>query len=104
MYGPMLHYIRPADYANGNRGRRRVVVRIELHDGNTVLNSRTPGSSKSAVSISQPAGGETYTDSMQLLWQSSDTDNGDILLNAVQYTLDNGQHWLAVLTESNDPG
>ncbi len=77
------------------------VSRVELVQDGTVLASRSPGAGLPVVSVSQPAGGETIGEQMQLTWLASDPD-GDTLLYNVQYSPDNGATWIALLP--NCPG
>ncbi len=75
------------------------VARIDLLQDNTVIASRAPGLNTPTVSILKPAGGETINDTLVLQWQASDADINDILLYAVQYSPDNGQHWQSIASD-----
>lgn len=78
------------------------VARIELLQDGDLLHSRAPGTSVPTITVVKPAGGETFDQQMQLVWQASDADSEDTLLYSVQYSPDNGQSWIALLT--NFPG
>lgn len=71
------------------------VARVELLADEMLLDSRAPGNNAPAVAVTEPHGGETFTETLQLLWQASDPD-GDELLYNVQYSPDNGATWRAV--------
>ena len=81
------------------------VARIELLQGSAVLASRAPGSSTPTISILQPAGGETFTDTLQLSWQGQDADTGDLLHYSIQYSPDGGLTWRSLAADiPGDPG
>ncbi|MFN8500214.1 MAG: hypothetical protein U0641_20360, partial [Anaerolineae bacterium] len=75
------------------------VESLVLMDGETELVRRTPGRSAPIVSITTPAGGETFDADLSLGWRASDPDAGDKLLFNVQYSPDDGQTWRALLTD-----
>lgn len=75
------------------------VAQIELLSYGTVVDSLEPGPSMPTVQILQPAGGETYTDQMTVVWQAADADVDDQLLFTVQYSPDLGQTWRTVATD-----
>ncbi len=74
------------------------VARIELLNGGTLIANLQPGAQAPTVSVTSPAGGETFDDQMTLSWRASDPNSGDKLLFTVQYSPDNGQTWRALLT------
>jgi len=69
------------------------VARIVLIVLNTTADSLQPGAAVPDVSIRQPAGGETFTDHMTIVWQATDADIDDRLLFTIQYSPDLGQTW-----------
>lgn len=73
------------------------VARLELRNGETILATKTPGSNGPTVGIQSPAGGTTVTNALQATWLANDSDSGDNLLGAVQYSPDLGQTWYALL-------
>ena len=75
------------------------VARIELLQDNSVLASRSPGTSVPTVKILLPAGGETISDQLALSWQAQDADPGDVLLYSIQYSPDNGTTWRSLATD-----
>ena len=75
------------------------VARVELLADATVMDHRDAGASVPSVTLLEPAGGETFAEQMQLVWQASDADSDDALLYNVQYSPDNGQSWLSLLTD-----
>jgi hypothetical protein len=79
------------------------VARIELLKDDVLLHSRAPGTSVPTIVVVKPAGGESFDQQMQLVWQASDADTDDTLLYAVQYSPDNGQSWTALLTSFPGP-
>ncbi len=79
------------------------VARIELRANGTLLAHRDPYTHSPTVTIVQPAGGETFDEQMQLVWQASDPDADDTLLHTIQYSPDNGQTWFALLNDFPGP-
>lgn len=79
------------------------VARIELLQDNTVIASRSPGLNTPTVSMIKPAGGEVINDTLEMQWQASDADKNDILLYAIQYSPDNGQHWQSIANDFVGP-
>jgi hypothetical protein len=75
------------------------VARIELLQDSAVLDRRAPGGSTPTVSILQPAGGETFTDTLQLSWQGQDADTGDLLHYSIQYSPDGGLTWRSLAAD-----
>ncbi len=73
------------------------VLRVELLENSTVLDSLSPGPSAPIVAISQPAGG-TIGDSMSVAWTASDPD-GDPLIFTLQYSYDGGTSWQALAND-----
>ena len=73
------------------------VARLELHNGDALLATKSFGSSTPTVAILSPAGGATTTNQLQVTWQANDSDSTDTLLGTVQYSPDLGQTWYALL-------
>jgi hypothetical protein len=74
------------------------VAKIELLQDNTLLFSRSPGTSVPTVKVLQPAGGEVITSQIDLSWQAQDADPGDVLHYSLQYSPDNGASWRSLAT------
>ncbi len=73
------------------------VLRVELLENATVLDSTSPGPGAPVVAISQPAGG-TIGDSMTVAWSASDPDD-DSMLFTLQYSYDAGTTWQALAND-----
>ncbi len=69
--------------------------RIELRQGDTVLDSLAPGSAAPQVTISSPTGGTFTSGSVPIAWSASDAD-GDPLDVVIDYSTDGGTSWTAV--------
>jgi hypothetical protein len=69
--------------------------RIELRQGDTVLDSLEAGSAAPQVTISSPAGGTFTSGSIPIAWSASDAD-GDPLDVVVEYSTNGGTSWIAV--------
>ena len=79
------------------------VARVELLADSAVMDSRAPGSQVPAVILTEPHGGETFTDALDLIWQGADADSDDTLLYNVQYSPDDGATWRAVVNDFPAP-
>lgn len=75
------------------------VARLDLLADETLLARLQPGLSVPTLSILKPAGGETFSNQMTIIWNGSDTDTNDRLLFNVQYSPDNGVTWLPVAND-----
>lgn len=72
------------------------VVRVDLVHAGTTLATWTGGATPPSVSISSPAGGETFTSGdVPVAWSVSDAD-GDVLAVSVQWSADDGGSWTPV--------
>jgi len=79
------------------------VARVELLADSTVIDHRAPGSHVPVVTLAEPHGGETFVDTLDLIWQGVDADADDTLLYNVQYSPDNGATWRAVVNDFPAP-
>ncbi|MFN2108259.1 MAG: hypothetical protein ACK2UI_01235, partial [Anaerolineae bacterium] len=79
------------------------VARVELLADSAVIDSRAPGSQVPVVTLSEPHGGETFTDTLDLIWQGVDANSDDTLLYNVQYSPDDGTTWRAVVNDFPAP-
>ena len=79
------------------------VAHVELLADSTVIDSRAPGNQVPTVTLSEPHGGETFTDTLDLIWQGADADEDDTLLYNVQYSPDDGVTWRAVVNDFPAP-
>jgi len=69
------------------------VTRIDLITGTLVLDSFSAGPNAPIVSISSPAGGESFTSgTVPLAWTATDADN-DPLQVAIEFSKDDGVSW-----------
>lgn len=75
------------------------VTEMILLDDTTVLARRAIGLAAPAVALTAPTGGEIVDDSLTVAWTASDSDPGDQLRFAVQYSRDLGAHWAALATD-----
>jgi hypothetical protein len=73
------------------------VLRVELLESATLLDSTSPGPGQPVVAISQPSGG-TIGDSMTVAWTASDPD-ADPLIFTLQYSYDGGTTWQALAND-----
>jgi hypothetical protein len=72
------------------------IATIQLLADGLVLDSHSPGLSDPVVSISSPAGGETFTHQMTVTWSATDANHDDTLLSTVQYSPNAGASWTVV--------
>ena len=75
------------------------VARLDLLADETLLARLQPGLSMPTLSIVKPAGGETFSNQMTIIWNGADADTNDRLLFNVQYSPDNGTTWLPVAND-----
>ncbi len=72
------------------------VARIDLVKGSVVLATFSAGPAAPQVSISSPAGGETFASgSVPVTWTATDAD-GDRVEVSIEFSVDNGARWRSV--------
>ncbi len=79
------------------------VARVELLADDTPLDSRAPGGQAPSVTFIAPQGGETFNDTLTLIWEGTDADADDTLLYNVQYSNDDGTTWRVVVNNYPAP-
>ncbi len=75
------------------------VAKVQLLADGVVIDELTPGAAVPTVSIQQPAGGETVSDSLNIQWRAADADPDDRLLFTLQYSHDDGASWHTLYTD-----
>ncbi|MCB8946138.1 MAG: hypothetical protein H6658_20525 [Ardenticatenaceae bacterium] len=74
------------------------VAKLQLMDGNTILDTLQPSGSSPVVNILTPAGSETFNDQMTITVQATDANADDDLLFTIQYSPDQGNSWQTIVT------
>jgi hypothetical protein len=77
------------------------VAKVELVVGGKVVAETAPGTNAPQVTILEPAAGANLDQTIRIRWRATDPD-GDQLLHTVHYSPDNGQTWLALVTDYAD--
>lgn len=72
------------------------VAEVRLLAGEIVIDRLQPGMASPTLEVLAPAGGEVASDEVNLRWRATDPD-GDPLRFTVQYSPDQGEHWLALV-------
>ena len=79
------------------------VARMELLVNDTVMAALEPGVNLPAVTMVQPAGGETFDAGMTIVWEATDPDSADNLLYSIQYSPDDGVTWRSIASDFPGP-
>ena len=75
------------------------VTKLLLMNGETTLAELQPGMHAPIVQLTAPAGGEVLDDALTLVWNVTDIDSSDRLLNTLQYSPDDGLTWIALAAD-----
>jgi hypothetical protein len=82
--------------------RQPGLARLELRNGDTVLDTFTAGGAAPIVNITSPTGGAFGGGHLPVAWTLSDAD-GDLLAVTVLYSADGGATWIPVETLAPAP-
>lgn len=76
-----------------------IVTRVELLDGEQVLDSLDIGPNRPTVQILAPSAGVTISDSLTIRWVGVDPDPNDVLHYSIYYSRDDGISWLPLAND-----
>ncbi len=69
--------------------------KLEILEDSTVVLEKTVSANTPVISVDEPTGSTTVSDTLTIEWTASDADNDDLFFT-VQYSADLGQSWQAV--------